>query len=331
MSNKITLILVFLCTQFICSQTIRPEIQKLVDEIQKENIITSEFINYEGSKSLQFDRCFLFDSLVSKKETLELIKHKSSIIRSISFKKLCQIDSELAKKFLQNNLYDYETIRIKQGCIVSYIKVSDDFIKSFLYYSPKENYESNKEFFEKLKTQILLDSNCHLDYKSSLIRHLEINENNYELIRRLAIEGKEPDAIILIAKYKKQEDKSIIINCFGEEDIESYAIHAVKYFPDKDFFPYLIKVFKNEWKERYYSYPKWRNLYQSLAQYPDEIETLNIFNKTISARNKFRKRTLGKYLWIATTKYPNPKFEIYKSQIKIEEDKYLLQREMEID
>ncbi|WP_431241649.1 hypothetical protein ACQ9BO_16760 [Flavobacterium sp. P21] len=93
----------------------------------------------------------------------------------------------------------------------------------------------------------------------------------------------------------------------------------------------MVKVFKKEWSDRYYSYPKWRVLYQALAQYPNQEETLKLFDKTIVAHNKFRRKTLSKYLWIAATKYPNEKFEVYKSKINLDKDDFFLQEELAID
>jgi hypothetical protein len=43
-----------------------------------------------------------------------------------------------------------------------------------------------------------------------------------------------------------------------------------------------------------------------------------LFDKTINARNKYRRETLGRYLTIAITKYPNSLFDKYQNKVEID-------------
>lgn len=327
MSKKLIHIIVLLFFQLIFSQTIRPEIQNLVDKIQNGNTLTSEFIYYEGQKSKQFELFQLIDSLATKEELIKLVEHNSPPVRCAAFSPLCRLDLEYSKKVLIAHLNDYQEINLQVGCIGYKSYVADEFINIIRYHLSKDD----RDYLISLNKQILNDPNCKLQYKSARIRSLEINSENYDLIRRLTLEKTYPEAIIALSKYKNPKDIGIIIGYFGNDKTETYAIHAAKSFPDICFYPYLIKVFKQEWRDRYYSYPKWRILYQALAQYPDEEQTLKLFDKTMSVHNKFRKRTLGKYLWIAATKYPNPKFEIYKNKINLNGNDFLLKEEMDVE
>lgn len=327
MSNKLTVVITLLFFQNIFSQTLRPNIQKLVDEIQKGNRLTSEYINYEGERSEQYDLCRLLDSLATKEELMGLVKYNSSVVKCAAFNTLCRLDIDYSKQTLLEHLNDYQEVKLQSGCISYTSVVADQFINSLRYHLTK----NDNIFIVNLNKQILEDQNSKLHYKSILIRNLEINSENYELIRKLASQKKYTEAIICLAKYKNPKDIEIIISYFGNDETETEAIHAVKKFPDNRFYPYLVKVFKKEWRDRYYSYPKWRVLYQALAQYPNQEETLKLFDKTILAHNEFRRETLSKYLWIAATKYPNQKFEFYKSKIIIDKDDFLVQQELALD
>ena len=86
--------------------------------------------------------------------------------------------------------------------------------------------------------------------------------------------------------------------------------------------------FKKDWKERYFNFPKWRTLYQTLAFYPDSPETHEAFKKTISTRNKKKREYLSKYLDIALIKSPNPKFEVYKNSLNYNRNDYLFDLEL---
>ena len=125
-------------------------------------------------------------------------------------------------------------------------------------------------------------------------------------------------ATIALAKFRNTTDIEIIKNLFTVEEDEAYAIHCVIEFPNEAFYPLLITVFEKEWKEKYYSYSKWRALYQALANYP-KLETYKLFDRTIKVRDEFRKQTLGTYLALALYKYPTPFFEPLKAGIKLDD------------
>ena len=113
--------------------------------------------------------------------------------------------------------------------------------------------------------------------------------------------------------------------------MQYWSIYAVREFPDTAFYPALVALFEKEWGQKAYDYPKWRILYQALAQYPTDT-TKKLFERTLQTKDEFRYNTLGKYLLIALTRYPNPSFTSIKSKIKIS-DAYRsdLQDEMDIE
>jgi hypothetical protein len=71
-----------------------------------------------------------------------------------------------------------------------------------------------------------------------------------------------------LAKYRRQADKALLLDLFNDPDTENHGLQAVEAFPDETFYPYLVKVFNQEWKEELYDYRKWQVLFRALAQYP---------------------------------------------------------------
>lgn len=325
-----TFILLALITQLCSCQNIRSNIGNLVVEIEKNNRLDSEFIGESGRESQQFARFHLLDSLITEEESIILTEYKSPVVRCAAFIPLCRLNPEYSKKILIKHLHDNDTLKVQNGCMGSYSNVGNEYLNIFFNSLAKKDSiisPENKAFVNQLRQIILQDSTSKLYYRTVIINELETTAENYNIIRKIAISGTEPMAIITLSKYKKEQDKPLIIKALGNEETEIYAIYAVKNFPDKEFFPYLVKVFNTEWQKKRYSYSKWRIVYQALAKYPNEPETLQLFERTITVSDKFRKKTLGEYLWMAVTKYPDPKFESYKSRITIE-DSFSLREEM---
>ncbi|WP_431241647.1 hypothetical protein ACQ9BO_16750 [Flavobacterium sp. P21] len=184
MGKKLIIVTTLLFFQIIFSQTIRPNIQKLVDEIQKGNRLTSEFINYEGQKSEQFELCQLLDSLATRDELIELVNHNSAAVKCARFCPFMQARYRIFKKIILDHLNDYQEIKLQSGCIGYTSVVADEFLYTIRYHLTKKD----SIFIMNLDKQILEDQNSNLHYKSILIRNLQINAENRELIKKLALQ-----------------------------------------------------------------------------------------------------------------------------------------------
>jgi hypothetical protein len=301
-------------------QTLRPEVKSLVDSIAKYDRLDGLYIGYPGIKSKQYDRLNLLTEISSSKELLDLTVSKNTTIKCAAFQSLCSKDSVDIIPVVISHLYDTSLVFIKQGCIGSQQMTGDYFLQTFYFYlaTKDSNYFINN-YLRILKVDSILfyDPNIRLAYKEGRIRGTNGDTSYYDRIRDIALNERIPVSVLALAKYKKQQDKKIIESYFKDDKTQYYAIWAVREFPDTTFYHLLIKVFEKEWKDKYYDYTKWRILYQALAQYPND-KTLELFDKTINARNRFRRQTLGRYLTIAITKYPNPLFDRYQNKAEID-------------
>lgn len=300
-------------------QTIRPELENLVDSIIRYNRLDGMYIGYHGIKSEQYDRLNLLTEISYSKELFELIKRKNTTIKCAAFQSLCLKDSIDVIPLVVSHLYDTSLVSIQEGCNGSRQIVGDYFLQTFYsYLATKDSsyFVNNYSRIVKVDSILFYDPAIRLAYKEARIKGTNGDTMYYNRIREIALNERIPISVLALAKYKKEQDREIIASYFTDDQAQYYAIWAVREFPDTIFYPLLVKVFEKEWKDKYYDYTKWRVLYQALAKYPN-AKTLELFDKTINARNKFRRETLGRYLIIAIAKYPNPLFGKYENKVEI--------------
>lgn len=295
---------------------IRPEIKRLVRQIAKDNVLKGPAVGEAGIRTEQWIRYERLEKAANDAELVSLTNNLNTVVRCYAFQALATRKADLFPIVL-HHLTDNENVETIFGCLGSSEKVGDYFLDVVTPY-----YDSSKTFTLSTSQQNVIDSiliynsDIKLYRRAQLFSVIKPDPKLYQLIREEAQKGNLPAAIAL-AKFHNTTDIDIIKNLFTIKEDEAYAIHCVIEFPSEAFYPLLIKVFENDWKEKYYSYPKWRALYQALANYP-KFETYKLFDRTVKVRDEFKKQTLGTYLALALYKYPNPFFEPLKSDIKLD-------------
>jgi len=301
-------------------QTIRPEVKSLVDSIAKYDRLDGLYIGYPGIKSKQYDSLNQLTEISTSKELLDLTASKNTTVKCAAFQSLCSKDSVDIIPVVVSHLYDTSLVSIQQGCIGSQQMTGDYFLQTFYFYLAIKDSSYWINIYPSIAradSLLFYDPRIRLAYKEGRIKGINGDTLYYDRIRDIALNERIPVSVLALAKYKRQQDKEIITSYFSEDKTQYYAIWAVREFPDTTFYPLLIKVFEAGWKDKYYDYTKWRILYQALAKYPN-AKTIELFDKTINARNKFRRETLGRYLTMAIAKYPNPLFEKYQNKVDID-------------
>ncbi|MEI7726190.1 MAG: hypothetical protein WCK09_13865 [Bacteroidota bacterium] len=181
-----------------------------------------------------------------------------------------------------------------------------------------EQWERYESLCQNATTKELLELTdySNADAKYSLLRTLQPNIKYYSRVREIATKENSPVATLALSRFKNPADIGTIKLLFKNEKTEYYAAYCAREFPDGTFYPLLVKIFEREWLCKYYDLPKWRILYQALSKYPTE-QTYQLFKRTIDCKDGFRHQTLGTYLMIAITKYPDKLFDPLKSKIKL--------------
>jgi hypothetical protein len=319
MSKNIIFLFLLLTTPFLgTGQTIRTEIQALVDSIATDNDLSYDTNICVGYKSKQFIR---FENLTSKatlEELRQLTDHKNLVVKCYAIDGYYQRNNgnvAMMKPIIMKNLYDTTMISISYGDFGIPMQVAE-FVLNYQYRLDKKDSIAILKLFLSIDSFMIHDTTIKLRYKSDALKKAMPNPKNYDRIREIAIKEKEPAALVALARYKKQEDIPIIISYLKDKEMNYYAIWAVKEFPDTVFYPLLVDIFKNMWKEKENrrEYYEWWVLYQALSQYPTD-KTIKLFKKTVNTR-KSKKYMLKNCLSVAITRYPHPKFEQFKDKLQ---------------
>lgn len=297
---------------------VRPEILKLVSKIAADSMLVSASVGIMSEPTDQWRRYELLNQDATNDELEILSNNNNSVVRCYAFQALASRKIDVFPILLQH-LADTAHVETLMGCTRSSEKTGDYFIDVITpEYIGSGYYKLTKQQQIILDSILINDSTVKLYKKESLLEVIKPNPIFYQQIRHQAEAGS-PQATLALARFEKEADITIIRNLFlNNEGNSYYAIYCAREFPTPEFYPYLARIFKNEWRKKLYDYPKWRILYQALAKYPTD-ETYTLFEKTIYTKNSFRKQTLGAYLLLALRKYPNPKFAPLIKKIKLDD------------
>jgi hypothetical protein len=301
------------------SSAIRPVIQKIANGIAKDNVLKSAGVGYGGVRTDQWERFEKLKKEATDEELKELTENKNPVVRCYSFQAIATRKSIDVFPILLKHLNDTARIETFQGCIVS-SQVAGDYFLGVVTpeYIDLDAYKLTSRQRATVDSILLFDKTSKISAKYRLLSDLEPNPSYYNRIKEIATTENNPVAILALARFQNKTDIGIIKSLFDNDKTEYYAAYSSREFSDSSFYPSLTKIFEKEWNERLYDYPKWRILYQALAKYPTR-QTYELFKRTTQTKDDFRYQTLGKYLMIAITKYPNEIFESLKAEIKLDE------------
>lgn len=311
------------------TKNVPDEIDSLIQVMVKENVVAGMAVGYAGEEPEQwrrYDRLRLFTSV----DTLAILtNHSSPIIRCYSFQALVDNKSKNLFPILLKHLLDTARVKTFFGCIMEEEKVGDYFFDALTPESGASNDLLTLKQRSHIDSILLFDTRIRLEAKLHLLRQLPVSQKYYSRVREIAMQEHLPIATLALARYQNQEDIPFIKKCLRNKDSQYFGIYGVREFPDTAFYISLLNIFEQEWKNKYYDYPKWRILYQALSKYPNP-KTLALFERTLATKNKSRYQYLCSYLRIALIKYPNIMFSSLLKKIKLNEF-YLRKAESEKD
>lgn len=309
-------------------RTLRPEIKRLAQGIAKDNELKSEGVGEAGIRTEQWGRYESLSQNATTEELIVLTDYSNAVVRCYAFQALLNRQNVDHFNVLLHHLYDTAMVQTFQGCIKSSEMAGDYFIDvstpPFFIRGENKVYIDNKDVYtlswrqkHTLDSILIYDPKIILEAKYSLLRNLPPTDSYYSRIREIASKEHSPNATLALSRYKNPADTGIIMVLFDNEKTEYYAAYCAREFPYSSFYALLVKIFEKEWAEAYYDYPKWRILYQALSRYPTE-QTYGLFKRTVDCEEESRRQTLGTYLMIAITKYPNQLYDPLKSKIKLD-------------
>lgn len=298
---------------------LRNDIQIIVDSIAEVNVYEGARIGLEGSKSKQWRRYEELKKIATNDELTELTNHENPVVRCYSFKALLYRKNIDVLSIVKKHLNDDTSFKLLSGDLGDRQTVGDFFIeKATNDYEQSDIHILNEKQRTILDSILLYDNTVELNSKYDYISKLKPDSKYYKRIREIAYSGQKPIAILALSRYKNPNDIALIKSLFDKNGDDYYAAYCSREFPDKTFYPCLVKLFRKEWNEEYYNYTLWRILYQALSKYPSK-ETYKLFEETTMTKDSFRCQVLSTYLKIAIIKYPNKIFEPLKNKIRLDE------------
>ena len=195
--KKITIILILIFT------TSCTDVNKIVEEIAKDEMMESEHIGFIGAKSKQYQNYQKLKSKASEEELRKLLTHENPILKTYAYQSLINRElikpSDAFKEVLLNN--------------ESFSKMSADMISGTdicteIYFEIINYYPDSKDELQKMDSLILydLDENHFLQYMA--LKDKRHEEKYNDRIRKLAIDYNNSSAIFYIVENDIAIDKS---------------------------------------------------------------------------------------------------------------------------
>lgn len=272
---------------------------KIVKKIEKVNVIMGEAVGYGGMRPEQYNNFEKLKETATSKELVTLTNHPNTTVRCYAFQALT-MDNKLdisidLFKIVKEHLEDNEQVETQFGCIGGSESVSDFFVSRVA----RRDYETDFYMYELDSLQqeeinSLLISNKNDSYnRHKAIGNMEINAQNYPILKALVVEEKNDTALPKLAAYKKEEDIQVILDFHKakteKDDDGIYATYlSIQEFPHPVFFSYLkeeqSKIFDNDHFSN-----EWAILYGAIAKYRNQeaLELLQLpFTKVIHSNIK---------------------------------------------
>lgn len=305
-------------------QTVRPEIDKIVNGIAKDNMLKSSGVGYGGVRTDQWDRFVLLKEKATNEELIALTDHNNGVVRCYSFQALATRKDINVFPNLIKHLTDTATITTFQGCIISSQSVGDYFLEVVTpQYIDLEAYKLTDFERQKVDSILIFDKNIRLSAKSEILRRLKPEEKYYKRVREIVIEENDDNGLIALSKFQNQQDKEFIIERLNSKktDIQYYGLQAVKYFPDSSFFPHLESIHSVEIKKPTgFNYPMIRTLYQAIVQYKNQ-QSKDLIELTLNTATKSTLQYHSEFIWLALELYPDKIYEGIQKRIKLSDYK----------
>jgi hypothetical protein len=296
------------------SVKVRPVILRIAKEMARYNQVDSQGIGESGFESEQWDRFERLRKVATDAELHQLTNYPNAVVRCYAFYAIALRPDTAIFSILINHLRDTARAKTLSFDLGGSDRVSDYFVDVVTpRYIDLKAYKLNQEQKRTLDSVLLFDRDIHSAAKNNMLRQLKPNSKYYQRVKEIVQTENNGDGLIALAKYKNQNDTSLMINYLKSPKEIYYGLYAVREFPAPVFYPYLIQVFEDQWSKKSYNPSAWRILYQALAQYPTS-HTIELFERALKSKDEYRYQTLGEYVFIAITRFPNPIFQDIKSK-----------------
>jgi hypothetical protein len=304
-----------------------PYNRKFRDELRVvlDAMVVSNSVKSKGGGLLE-----KLQEVATDSELAELTDHENTAVKNYAFLALTSRKSMDPFPILMKHFNDTDRVNTR-SVDVGISWPTNEYLLLNVYPTGRhsDKYKLNETQQATVDSIMLFDSTNKIGVRDLMLRYMKPEQRFYDRVREIALSGKQPIAVLILAKYKNKQDVDLVKRSFEKD--EFYAVCAAREFPHPAFYPLLTKMFKKEWAklEPYSEYGKWGVLCEALAKYPS-AETRRLFEKITTFKGEYDYLQLKHSLLVAITKFPNPEFEPLKKKIKLDESyKYGMKDDIE--
>lgn len=239
MKTPLALTLLFL-TFSLQGQNSDDEILELTKLIADHGRMEDRFVGMIATKSPQFERFEKLKKVASQEQLLSLLKHKSPVVKGYAAWGLVDTRyNDLGTVFAQL-IESGETVKSTKGCLTGY-----DQIAAELYQRLESNQWSNKlsekdRLHNRNQLTQLYSIILRRDTVDFMLSHAfyknRANPDNYDIIKKWALEKLELEALVALAEYKREEDISNL------KALGTLSFKAIANFTHPDFKEFLTST-----------------------------------------------------------------------------------------
>lgn len=298
-------------------------IDEIVEKIAEIDILEDSLVSILGVISIPYVYFKHLCKTASVEKLEELTNHPNFVVQCYAFVALTQKAPDKIFKIIMSKLHITKRIKTMGFDIMSRIRVADFFIYEGIPFLSNEQYNDI--------TNKVLKNNYNLQFKQQCFLDLIPEEKNYEIVKKFAVEFKNSDALVTLAKYQKESDVDVIKSFSQEESWQFYE--AIKNFPHPTFWN-LLRIIHDRGMGRKGTYPpNLRSLYACIAVYHN-TEALDVLTNTfdrIETRNFVKYHAEAIFKAVRTYKdgfYDQLLFTLWKdyNQINLEIFDYLMEK-----
>ena len=255
-------------------------VETIVEKIISINEIMNHAVGYSGRRPQQWDNFIELSNTASTGELLTLTKHNKGVVRCYALWALTKRDHVDLFSLALDHINDNEEVKYLYADQGGVLLVGDFYVdKVWSALTPQQQ--------EKLNHTLLTTENKLLA-TTYLLREIEPSEEWYPRVRLLAQQGN-PDALVLLSKYKRDQDVGVILGQYNTIIKKNWSLfyiyRSASHFPHPELFPVLQHGFSQALSESFPS-NETRELYLAIASYKNEAAAglLNrIFGKANSS------------------------------------------------
>ncbi len=244
----ISLLLVCFC--HLNAQNPDSVLLELTDSIAKHGRLEDRFVGMVSTKSAQYERYERLRNLTDEEGLLKLLEHKSSVVKGYAAWALVDKKYDRISTVFSQLLESEDEVESQSGCLVLHHPIATELYlrldgKQWSGSISEEDYLHNRNRLKQLYAIILQRDTVDFMLSHAFYRN-EAAPENYEVIKKWALERREPEAMVALAEYQREEDIESI------KALGKLSFEAISYFPHPEFRDFLNTVSPSDFNYDYF-------------------------------------------------------------------------------